>query len=135
MDVDDKVSKETSVKKSKKKKSKDVEPMAEDKPTAVTNGDDMEEEPKTEKKMKKKEKKRKLEEEAEHENSQAVAEEANDKSPEERGVTGKGRRKEKEVKDDSRFPILPFISKSGDIAKTPVVTTEAPAMRNGGGGR
>ncbi|KAM7466058.1 hypothetical protein LguiB_013620 [Lonicera macranthoides] len=77
MDVDDKVSKETSVKKSKKKKFKDVEPMAEDKPTAVTNGDDMEEEPKTEKKKKKKEKKRKLEEEAEHENSQAAAEEAN----------------------------------------------------------
>ncbi|KAM7512283.1 hypothetical protein LguiB_011158 [Lonicera macranthoides] len=69
MDVDDKVSKETSVKKSKKKKSKYVEPMAEVKPTAVTNGDDMEEEPKTEKKKKRKEKKRKLEEEAEHENS------------------------------------------------------------------
>ncbi|KAM7524280.1 hypothetical protein LguiA_014182 [Lonicera macranthoides] len=76
MDVDDKVSKETSVKKSKKKKSKAVEPMAEDKPTAVNNGDDMEEEPKTEKKKKKKENKRKLEEEAEHENSQAATEEA-----------------------------------------------------------
>ncbi|KAM7529843.1 hypothetical protein LguiB_033253 [Lonicera macranthoides] len=176
MDVDDKVSKETSVKKSKKKKSKAVEPMAEDKPTAVNNGDDMEEEPKTEKKKKKKENKRKLEEEAEHENSQAATEEAigmnglnaeegfakkkkqskgqeaeedlaaisegnkrkkkqskgeeaeedflssltplhrrcttttTDKSPEEREVIGKGRRKEKEVKDGSGFPILPFIS-------------------------
>ncbi|KAM7472832.1 hypothetical protein LguiA_011015 [Lonicera macranthoides] len=67
MDVDDKVSKKTFVKKSKKKKSKVVEPMAEDKPTAVTNGDDMEEEPKTKKKKKNKEKKQKFEEEVEQE--------------------------------------------------------------------
>ncbi|KAK3043284.1 hypothetical protein RJ639_002527 [Escallonia herrerae] len=64
MDVDEPTV-ATSVKKSKKKKSKteaaeDGEAMAEDKPTAVPNGDDSEE-PKSEKKKKKE--KRKLEEE------------------------------------------------------------------------
>ncbi|OVA17545.1 Nop domain [Macleaya cordata] len=60
---------EVSVKKSKKKKSKgeeaavDGEPMAEDKPTAITNGDAAEE-PTTEKKKKKKEKRRLAEEQA-----------------------------------------------------------------------
>ncbi|KAM7477203.1 hypothetical protein LguiB_024446 [Lonicera macranthoides] len=101
MDVDDKVSKETSVKKSKKKKSKDVEPMAEDKPT---NGDDMEEEPKTEKK-KKKEKKRKLEEEAEHETGQAAAEEANGMnglSAEEEGFAKKKKKKKQSKGEEAK---------------------------------
>ncbi|GFZ03809.1 NOP56-like pre RNA processing ribonucleoprotein [Actinidia rufa] len=71
MDVD-KAPIESSVKKSKKKKSRaeDGEHMAEDKPIADTNGD-VSEEPKSEKKKKKKEKRR-MEQELEQEQEQAA---------------------------------------------------------------
>ncbi|KAM7474973.1 hypothetical protein LguiB_022216 [Lonicera macranthoides] len=90
------------------KKSKDVKPTAEDKPTAVTNGDDMEEKPKTKKKKKKKEKKQKLEEVAEHENDQAAVEEANGMNAEE-GFTKKKKMK-KQSKGKEAYEDLAAVS-------------------------